>query len=58
MFLCTELHHGELKSPHRTGPDVSDLAASDQIIESAHCLFNWGEGIEAMNPEKVDVVGF
>lgn len=56
MLFCHVLHHGELIGPHRAGPDVSNLPALNQVMQSFHGLFNRGSLVKPMNLKKIDIV--
>lgn len=58
IFLGAELHHGEFIRPHRRRSNVTDLARENEVMKSAHGLFNWSVWIKSMNPEDINVIGF
>ena len=55
--LGAVLHLCELIGPHRTRPDVSHLAASDEIVQGLHCFLDRRFLVEAVYLQQVDIVG-
>lgn len=56
VLLSAKLHLGELVGVHGRRADVADFAAADEVVESAHGLFDGGVGVEAVDLEEVHVV--
>ncbi|KAG9868737.1 hypothetical protein KCU77_g10, partial [Aureobasidium melanogenum] len=46
----------QLVSTHGGSPNVANLARLDDIMESFHCLLDWGVWVEAMDLKQIDVV--
>lgn len=57
VLLGHKLHLRELVRPHARGADVANLARLDEVVQSAHRLFDRSGVVEAVNPEEIDVVG-
>lgn len=47
----------KLPGTHAARPDVANLPALNQVVESLHNLLGWSLRIEAMDLQEVDVVG-
>ena len=57
MPFSSKLHHRKLICPHRASPDISHLSGPDEIMQCFHSLFNWYIGIEAVDLQKIEVIG-